>query len=92
LGLYGGWVVVTNTCLSVMGISTVDDFAEGLTEVIGKKGVQDRVNTRIHVGQDMTDDLNHDAGVRNVVTVYALQYQDQLQADKQRYGTVQSRD
>jgi len=80
-------VVVTNTCLNVMGISTVDDFAEGLTEVIGKKGIQDRVNTRIHVGQDMTDDLNHNAGVRNLVTIYTLQYQDQLQADKQRYGT-----
>jgi len=80
-------VVVTNTYLSVMGISTVHDFAEGLTEVIGKKGVKDRVNTRIHVSQDMTDDLNHNAGVRNLVTVYTLQYQDQLQADEQRYCT-----
>lgn len=70
-----------------MGISTVHDFAESLTEVIGKKCVQDRVNTRIHVSQDMTDDLNHNAGVRNLVTVYTLQYQDQLQADKQRYCT-----
>jgi hypothetical protein len=70
-----------------MGISTVDDLAEGLTEVIGKKGVKDRVNTRVHVGQDMTDDLNHDAGARNLVMVYTLQYQDQLQTDKQRYGT-----
>ena len=71
-------MVVTSACLSAVGISTVDDFAEGLTEVIGKKGVQDRVNTRVHVGQDMTDDLKHNAGVGNLVTFYTLQHQDHL--------------
>lgn len=70
--------MVTGTGLSVMGISTLDDFAEGFTEVIRKKGVQDRVNAGVHVGQDMTDDLNHNAAVCNLVSVYTLQYQDQL--------------
>lgn len=73
--------MVTGTGLNATGLSTVHDFAEGFTKVIRKKGVQDRVNAGVHVGQNMTDDLNHNAGVCDLVSVYTLQYQDQLQAD-----------
>jgi hypothetical protein len=67
--------------LSVLGTSAVHDFAESFTEVVRKKGVQDWVNTGIHIGQDMTHDLDHDARVGDLVPVDTLQYQDQLQAD-----------
>jgi hypothetical protein len=73
--------MVPRSELSVLGVSAVHDFAESFTEVIRKKGVQDGVNTRIHIGQDVTHYLNHNTGVGDLVPVDTLQHQDQLQTD-----------
>lgn len=78
--LQGGGSAAPGASLSIQGTSEVDDFPERFAEVIRKKGVQDRINARVHVCQDVTHDLYHNSYVGDLVFVGTLQYQDQLQA------------
>jgi hypothetical protein len=78
--LQGGGSVISGAGLRILSASAFDDFPERFTEVIRKKGVQDRIDAGIHVCQDMTHDLYHNTCVGDLIFVGTLQYQDQLQA------------
>ena len=53
----------------------VEELAERLAEVLRQEGVQNRVDTRVHVSQAVRRDLQHDDGRRLAVDVEALQHQ-----------------
>ena len=56
----------------------VDHLAEGLAEVVRQEGVQDGVDARVHVGQHVRRDLNHNVEGRDLEQVQALEDQNQL--------------
>jgi hypothetical protein len=49
--------------------------------MIREEGIQDWVDARVHIGHHLTHNLDHDARVRDLVSVDALQHQDYLQPD-----------
>lgn len=58
--------------------SIKDNFAKRLAKVVGARRVQERVDARVHVGEDVRRDLDHHQHRRDVVHGQALEDEHQL--------------